>query len=331
MTPLLEISDLRRFFRVQPDGKQDGGQLHAVDGVNFTINRGEALGLVGESGCGKSTLAQLVVRLMDHSSGRMLFDGRDIGAIRADDFARSPDRANIQMVFQDAGDSLNPRHTAFDTIADPLQHLKSLRGQALRERVLKVAELVNLPHALLGRFPHQLSGGQKTRVGIARAIAVEPALIVLDEPTSALDVSVQAVILKLLDRLRRELNLSYLFVSHDLNVVRMLCERVMVMYLGKVVETGPTAEVFHQPRHPYTAALIDAIPSIRNRGVAAPIRLSGEPASPINPDPDQCRFYSRCPKRQDLCRTKAPGYEWNDRRSAACHFPDLPLAGGQAS
>ena len=327
MKPLLEVIDLHKHFPIRKAGKGlsfgSSGKLHAVDGVNFRLVRGEALGLVGESGCGKSTLSQLMVRLLDPTAGAIIFDGRDIGAISAEAFAHSPDRTRIQMVFQDATDSLNPRHTAFDSIADPLIHLKGLRGAELAAKVRRAAELVKLPEPLLTRFPHQLSGGQKTRVGIARAIAVEPELIILDEPTSALDVSIQAVILKLLEELRRKLDLSYLFVSHDLNVVRMLCERVLVMYLGKVVETGPTAEVFHQPRHPYTAALVDAIPSIRNRGQQT-VRLGGEPMSPIDPDPQQCRFYSRCPKRQDICRSSMPTLEMPESapRAAACHFPN---------
>lgn len=321
MSPLLEVSDLRKHFPIQRHGMQAAGMLHAVDGVSFTLAQGEALGLVGETGCGKSTLAQLLVRLLDQSSGRILFNGREISAIPSDDFYAVPDRSEIQMVFQDATDGLNPRHTAFDSIADPLWHLKKLRGSELRERVLRAAELVNLPQDLLSRFPHQLSGGQKTRVGIARAVGIEPKLIVLDEPTSALDVSIQAVILKLLEDLRKRLNLSYIFVSHDLNVVRMLCERVLVMYMGNVVESGPTVDVFHHPRHPYTAALINAIPSIRNRGLPTPMRLSGEPMSPIDPAPNQCRFYSRCPKRQDLCLTSPPPAVHEKEFMALCHFP----------
>ncbi len=321
MIPLLDVSDLKKLYPIQKHGLQPAGLLHAVDGVSFSLAQGEALGLVGETGCGKSTLAQLLVRLLDPSSGRIVFNGREISAIPSNDFYAVPDRTQIQMVFQDATDSLNPRHTAFDAIADPLRHLKKLRGRELRDRVLKAAELVNLPDELLSRFPHQLSGGQKTRVGIARAVGIEPRLIVLDEPTSALDVSIQAVILKLLEDLRQRLNLSYIFVSHDLNVVRMLCERVLVMYMGKVVESGRTVDVFRHPRHPYTAALINAIPSIRNRGLPTPLRLSGEPMSPIDPAPNQCRFYSRCPKRENLCLTASPPEVVDKEFMTLCHFP----------
>jgi len=317
VSALLRIESLSKHF-----GLRGGGRLHAVDGVNFELAHGEALGLVGESGCGKSTLAQLIARLIDPGAGRILFEGRDLAAIPAERFAQVPDRARIQMVFQDADESLNPRHTAFDAIADPLERLKGLAGTELRLRVAHAAELVNLPGELLGRFPHQLSGGQKARVGIARAIAVEPALVILDEPTSALDVSIQAMILKLLDRLRRELGLSYLFVSHDLAVVRMLCERVMVMYLGRCMEAGPTAAVFDRPRHPYTAALIDAIPGTGRRG-ARP-RLEGEPVSPVDPDPRRCRFHGRCPRGEQRCREIMPELDGGRSGAVACHFPLAP-------
>ena len=320
MTGLLEVDGLHRHFAIRAQPGRPGGRLHAVDGVSFAIARGEALGLVGESGCGKSTLAQTIVRLLDPSAGAIRFDGTDIGAIPAKDFAATPWRGRIQMVFQDAGDSLNPRHTSFDSIADPLKRLKGLRGAALDREVREAAALVNLPEDLLFRFPHQLSGGQKTRVGIARAIAVRPDLLVLDEPTSALDVSIQAVILKLLDQLRHRLGLSYLFVSHDLNVVRMLCERVAVMYLGKIVETGATRAVFDRPLHPYTAALIDAIPSLDKRDGPSRPRLPGEPGSPIDPDPARCRFLGRCPRRVERCATAQPELAAadDDGRAVAC-------------
>jgi peptide/nickel transport system ATP-binding protein len=233
----------------------------AVDDVSFHLDAGESLGLVGESGSGKSTLARLVCRLLDQTEGSIRFDGTDIGAIPARGFHRSPHRRDIQLVFQDHGESLNPRFTAFHSIADPLKLLAGLgEGKALRRRVGECAERVGLPAELLGRFPHQLSGGQQARVGIARAIAARPRLLVLDEPTAALDVSVQAVILALLDRLRREEGLSFLFVSHDLNVVRMMCERTIVLQTGKVVEEGPSDTLFAAPRAAYTAELLAAIP-----------------------------------------------------------------------
>jgi oligopeptide/dipeptide ABC transporter ATP-binding protein len=287
--------------------------LHAVDDVSLEIRRGESVGLVGESGCGKSTLARLLARLHDPTDGRIVFDGADIGALPAARFARSPERARIQMVFQDPTDSLNPRFTAEEAIAEPLKLLASLGRGALRARVAELATQVGLPAELLARFPHQLSGGQKARVGIARALAVRPDLLILDEPTAALDVSVQAVVLQLLERLRRELGLSMIFVSHDLNVVRLLTERVAVMYLGEIVEVGPSDEVFRAPLHPYTRALISSIP-----GQGPRIRLQGEARSPVDPPASACRFHGRCPDGQDRCGREKPRLVSVGARAAAC-------------
>ncbi len=235
--------------------------FRAVDGISFSIARGESVGLVGESGCGKSTTSTMLMRLIDVSGGRILFDGEDIGAIPARSFARLPQRKRIQMVFQDATDSLNPRFTAARAIADPILQLgKEKSRKAVRARCEDLARQVGLPAELLGRFPHQLSGGQKARVGIARAIALRPDLVILDEPTAALDVSVQAVVLNLLQELKETLGMSYLFVSHDLNVVRLLCDRVIVMKSGKIVEEGPAERVMSAPQHDYTRQLLAAIP-----------------------------------------------------------------------
>jgi peptide/nickel transport system ATP-binding protein len=228
------------------------------------------------------------------------------------------------MVFQDPTDSLNPRYTAFDTIAEPLARLGGMADRAaVRARVEEVARQVGLPAELLARFPHQLSGGQKARVGIARAISIRPRLLILDEPTAALDVSVQAVILHLLADLREALGMSYLFVSHDLNVVRLLCDRVIVMYLGKVVESGPVQAVFDRPLHPYTRALMGAIPSMEKG--AAKVRLDGEPRSPIDPDPAVCRFYGRCPQSGGRCNIEMPALaELAPDHAVACHHPNAP-------
>jgi oligopeptide/dipeptide ABC transporter ATP-binding protein len=274
------------------------------------------VGLVGESGCGKSTLVRLLARLLDVSDGRIVFDGQDLATLPAKTFARRPERALIQMVFQDPTDSLNPRFTARDTIREPCLLLAGMDRAKADARVDEVAALVGLPAELLGRFPHQLSGGQKARVGIARALAPSPRLLILDEPTAALDVSVQAVVLQLLDRLRRELGLTTLFVSHDLNVVRLLTDRVAVMYLGKIVEIGESSSVFAQPAHPYTQALLSAIP-----GHGPRIRLTGEVSSPIDPPPQVCRFASRCPAVHDRCSREAPGLAQGGERAhaAACH------------
>jgi peptide/nickel transport system ATP-binding protein len=253
--------------------KSFGGPTPAVNDVSFLIPPGGALGLVGESGSGKSTLSRLVCRLLDPDDGDIVFQGESIARIAARDFHKSPNRAAIQMVFQDPHDSLNPRHTAFDSIAHPLRRLEHLHdGAALKARVCEAADRAGLPMDLLERFPHQLSGGQKARVGIARAVAPRPKLMILDEPTAALDVSVQAVILQLLDRLRREEGIGLLFVSHDLNVVRMLCEDLVVLQAGKVVEAGSSAAIFRQPKDAYTRALLEAVPYFdpQRRGTVAP-------------------------------------------------------------
>ncbi len=235
--------------------------FRAVDGISFTVDRGESVGLVGESGCGKSTTSTMVMRLIDKSDGTIMFDGENIGEIPAKRFAKLPLRKRIQMVFQDPTDSLNPRFTAARAIADPILRLGGLKGNgAVRARCEELARQVGLPLDLLDRFPHQLSGGQKARVGIARAIALNPDLVILDEPTAALDVSVQAVVLNLLQELKDSLGMSYLFVSHDLNVVRLLCDRVIVMRAGKVVEQGPTDRVLFAPEADYTRELLAAIP-----------------------------------------------------------------------
>lgn len=235
--------------------------FRAVDGISFSIARGETLGLVGESGCGKSTTSMMVTRLIDPSGGKIVFDGIDIGAIPAKQFAASPYRRRIQMVFQDPTDSLNPRFTAERAIADPIMRMGAVKGRdALRARCEDLARLVGLPVELIDRFPHQLSGGQKARVGIARAIALDPDLVILDEPTAALDVSVQAVVLNLLEELKGRLGMSYLFVSHDLNVVRLLCDRVIVMKTGSIVEEGTAEEVLGDPKAEYTRELLTAIP-----------------------------------------------------------------------
>jgi peptide/nickel transport system ATP-binding protein len=236
-------------------------QFRAVDGISFSVGHGESVGLVGESGCGKSTTSMMVMRLLDQTSGRIMFDGDEIGGILPNAFARLPLRKSIQMVFQDPTDSLNPRFTAARAIVDPIMQLGDIKGRdALRARCEELAGLVGLPINLLDRFPHQLSGGQKARVGIARAIALHPKLVILDEPTAALDVSVQAVVLNLLHDLKASMGMSYLFVSHDLNVVRLLCDRVIVMRAGRIVEQGPSERVLGDPQDAYTKELLTAIP-----------------------------------------------------------------------
>ncbi|HAR12138.1 MAG TPA: ABC transporter ATP-binding protein, partial [Bradyrhizobium sp.] len=252
-------SVLTKLFGRKPPVEED--VFRAVDGISFEVGHGESVGLVGESGCGKSTTSMMVMRLLDQTSGRIMFDGEDIGGIVPQSFARLPRRSQIQMVFQDPTDSLNPRFTAARAIADPIMQLGDVRGRAaLRDRCEELARLVGLPVNLLDRFPHQLSGGQKARVGIARAIALHPKLVILDEPTAALDVSVQAVVLNLLQDLKQSMGMSYLFVSHDLNVVRLLCDRVIVMRAGRIVEQGTSEAVLGNPQDAYTRELLTAIP-----------------------------------------------------------------------
>lgn len=329
---LLEVSELHKHYPVkQRHGFIDTvrafasknravrSHLHALDGVSFYIGENESVGLVGESGCGKSTLVKAICRLIGISSGRIELKDQDIGIVPSSRFVHSTERAQIQVVFQDSHESLNPRFSAYQCIADPLKNLLKIKtAKELKARIESLAEKVNFPVELLSRLPHQLSGGQKARVNIARAIAVEPQLLILDEPTSALDVSVQALILRLLVKLRKEFDTSYLFVSHDLNVVRMICDRIIVMYMGKIVEAGDAQTLFYEPAHPYTRALISAIPS-QNPGKR--IILSGEISSPIDPDPNMCRFYSRCPRRENICMEQAPVFhQISPQHSVACHF-----------
>ena len=260
---LLDVRGLSKTYQ----GKS--GPIDAVKGISFQILQGQSVGLVGESGSGKSTTAEMLVRLLDPSNGQIVFHGEDLTLIPAKDFARHPLRSDIQMVFQDATDSLNPRHTARHTVLEPLRRLGQLSKKALPARVDDLAELVGLPLHLLDRFPHQLSGGQKARVGIARAIALEPALLVLDEPTAALDVSIQAVVMNLLVDLRARLGMSYLFVSHDLHVVRLLCDHVIVMQGGEIVEAGKADALMSSPQHPYTRELLAAAPAPPERRAGA--------------------------------------------------------------
>src|SRR5277367_2297576 len=334
MTVLLDVAEFSKLFPVGgvpgpiarlrrrfAGGVEKLPKVYAVDDVSFVIEKGETVGLVGESGCRKSTLVRALTRLVDVSDGSIKLGTREVSLKPARVFARDRDRAKIQMVFQDAGESVNPRFTGFDTIADPLRRLRKLSGKPLRERVETVASQCGLPLQLLTRYPHQLSGGQRARVGIARAIAVQPELLVLDEPTAALDVSVQVVILQLLQQLKKEFGMSYLFVSHDLSVVKLLCDRVLVMYLGKIVESGPAVEVFERPLHPYTQALVAAVPRLHDDGIER-LRLTGEPRSPVDPDPNVCRFYGRCPRGTDACKTTMPALRSFGARQVACHFAE---------
>lgn len=317
---LMDARDLSMAFPVGPRLPwRKRNFLHAVDHVDLRIAPGEALGIVGESGGGKSTLARMIARLTDPTSGSLTLDGQDITAISKAAFGRHPLRRQVQMVFQDPGGSLAPHLTAFDLIAHPLRRFLGLHRDELTRRVHDSAAAADLPLDLLDRYPHQLSQGQKARVGIARAIAPDPRLLILDEPTSALDPPVQARVLILLDRLRRERGLAMIFVSHDLSVVRLMCQRIAVMYLGQIVEDAPTDVLYGAPKHPYTQALLAAVPRL-DRKPATPA-LQGEPQSPINPSPSHCRLVGRCPVEQPLCRTAAPALrDLGAGRWLRCHF-----------
>jgi peptide/nickel transport system ATP-binding protein len=295
--------------------------LHAVDNVTLSIMPGETLGLVGESGCGKSTLARCLARLYDISDGQLVFDGTDISHLNARQMRVQ--RRKMQMVFQDPYASLNPRRRVADLIAEPLRIHLTLPETEVQARVAHLLEQVGLLPDHAQRYPHEFSGGQRQRIGIARAIALEPKMVILDEPVSALDVSVQAQIVNLLADLQDRLKLTYLFVAHDLSVVRQVSTRIAVMYLGSIVEIGVADQIFARPAHPYTQALISAVPKpVYADGVARNrIILSGDVPSPLNP-PSGCRFHTRCPVVQDVCRTNRPALvQHPDGRSVACHFP----------
>jgi oligopeptide/dipeptide ABC transporter ATP-binding protein len=298
---VLSVRDLRKHFDVGFLGSRR--VVRAVDGVSFEVARGETLGLVGESGCGKSTVARCVLRLTPVTSGSIEFAGTPINDIGREELRRL--RARMQIVFQDPGGSLNPRMLVRETVAEPLRLHEGLAGRRLRERLEELMTLVGLEKIHLERYPHQLSGGQRQRVGIARAIATNPEFIVLDEPTSSLDVSVQGQILLLLLRLQEELGLSYLFISHDLSVIRHVCQRVAVMYLGRIAEVGPAADIFGRPQHPYTRALLSSVPSSTWGRRRERLRLGGEVPSPINL-PAGCRLSPRCPLARSECSAREP-------------------------
>jgi peptide/nickel transport system ATP-binding protein len=318
--PLLIARELSKHFQVRGAGK--AARVRAVDGISFTLFKGETLGIVGESGCGKSTLARLLLHLVPRDAGELIFDGEPVGAPHG--ISVSALRRNVQMVFQDSYSSLNPRMPVQDSVA--FGPFVRGRGKTDARRVARdMLVKVGLNPDLFGpRYPHELSGGQKQRVNIARALAIEPRMVILDEAVSALDKSVEAQVLNLLRALKRQFNLTYLFISHDLNVVRHVSDRVLVMYLGRVVELGPSEDIFTRPLHPYTRALLGSRPSMDpgNRIEEPPI--TGDPPSPIDP-PSGCRFHTRCRFVEAVCADKSPELgEWSERKShvAACHMLD---------
>ncbi len=292
-TPLLEIKHLKKYFRVP------AGQNHAVDDVSFTIERGETLGVVGESGCGKSTLGRTIIRLLEATDGQVLLNGEDITHIKGKKLKEA--REKLQIVFQDPYSSLNPRLRVESAIMEPLQHSGRFKSKAeMKAEANRLMELVGIDERLRQSYPHELDGGRRQRVGIARALALNPEFIVCDEPVSALDVSIQAQVLNLLMDLQDQLGMAYMFVTHDLSVVRHIANNILVMYLGQAVEKAPTEELFNEPLHPYTKALLSAIPSVNIHKPMQRIQLKGEITSPINPKPG-CRFAARCPYACELC------------------------------
>jgi oligopeptide transport system ATP-binding protein len=310
-TPLIEVQNLKKYFPVP------GGLVKAVDGPSFTVDRGSTVGLVGESGCGKSTIGRTILNLIEPSGGEVRFDGESIYQLPRS--LRRALRKRMGIVFQDPFSSLNPRMNLMDIVSEPLLAHTNMKGKALRQRVMALLEQVGLKPEHLKRYPHQFSGGQRQRIAIARALALDPEFLLFDEPTSALDVSVQAQVLNLIKKLQRKAGLTYLFITHDLNVVRHIADRVLIMYLGRLVEAGPVAGVFEQPLHPYTQALLASAPQVDPKLRRERVLIQGEIPSPLKPPPG-CHFHPRCSMAEPVCRDATPELRMANGWQAACHL-----------
>jgi oligopeptide/dipeptide ABC transporter ATP-binding protein len=322
-TPILEVENLRMYFPVKSHGlvRRTVGHVQAVDGVSFQVDAGDSLGLVGESGCGKSTTGRLITRLYKPTAGAIRFEGRDIAKVKTSDL--KPIRREIQMIFQDPYTSLNPRHTVGTIVGAPLEIHGVVPKNKVLPRVQELLEVVGLNPEHYNRYPHEFSGGQRQRIGIARALTLQPKLLVADEPVSALDVSIQAQVINLLQEVQREFNIGFLFIAHDLAIVRHFCPEVAVMYLGKIVEIADRETVYNHPHHPYTQALLSAVPDVKQAAVGGRrerIRLEGDVPSPILP-PSGCRFRTRCALAQEICaKVEPPLLQIGPRHKVACHF-----------
>ena len=321
MTSFVEVLDLKKHFAVRRGiWQRQVGAVHAVDDVTFQLDRGKTLGLVGESGCGKTTVARMVVQLLRPTQGQVLFKGKDLVSMKGSELREI--RPKIQMIFQDPYASLNPRMTVGRLIEEPLIEHTDMSRSDRHERVLELTQVVGLDPSSVERYPHEFSGGQRQRIGVARALALQPELLVCDEPVSALDLSIQAQIINLLEDIQDKFNLTYLFISHDLGIIKHICDTVAVMYLGKIVETGSAQEVYGDPQHPYTEALLSSVPVANPTGRHQRKRviLSGEIPSSTTP-PSGCNFHTRCPLAEQQCKEKSPDLRrLSDGRLVACHL-----------